>query len=252
MKIILPPSETKVSGGKAGPLSLSGLAFPQLTSIREHLVAAVELLSEDAEEATRVLKLGPKQSGEVLRNRELRTSATMPAIERYTGVLYDAIGYSELASGERRFLGDHTLIQSALFGIVSAKDHIPAYRLSYNSAVLGRGHTLKKLWHVETSSALNAMRGLILDLRSGGYADLGPISMRDAVLTLSVMTRAQDGSLRALNHFNKKGKGEVVRSIAQLGHSYSHPEELVEGLRSVGLEISITGPNKMQLITDSL
>ena len=48
-------------------------------------------LSRNRETSIRALKLGPKQAAEVDRNRAIRRSPTMPALERYTGVLYDAL-----------------------------------------------------------------------------------------------------------------------------------------------------------------
>ena len=54
----------------------------------------------------------------------------------------------------------------------------------------------------------------MLDLRSEGYADLAPLPARDNVFYVRVVTRGADGAVRALNHFNKKGKGEFLRTLA--------------------------------------
>ncbi|WGD36608.1 peroxide stress protein YaaA [Lysinibacter sp. HNR] len=249
MKIILPPSETKVSGGTASSLSIEELSFPRLTHLRKQVLEAVTVLAEDHPESLRVLKLGPKQGSEVQRNRDLLTSPTMPAIERYTGVLFDAIGVSTLSPQQRQFLDSHVLIQSALFGIITANDHIPAYRLSHNSSVFGRGRPLKNLWRAESAKVFDDMEGMILDLRSGGYTTLAPLPRRDGVLSLTVVTRGSDGSLRALNHFNKRGKGEIVRSIVQLGEVFSQPQDLIAGLNGVGHEVSLLDPYTLQFIT---
>ena len=80
MLILLPPSETKRPGGEGAPWDASRLAFSELTPIRESVIDALVRLSDDPDAAAKVLKLGPKQRGEIETNRSLRTSPTMPAI----------------------------------------------------------------------------------------------------------------------------------------------------------------------------
>ena len=87
MKILLPPSETKRTGGRPRPLDVAGLALPALAPQREAVVDALVALSADADDARRVLKLSDRQLADVDHNRMLRTAATMAAVDRYTGVL---------------------------------------------------------------------------------------------------------------------------------------------------------------------
>ena len=87
------------------------------------------------------LKLGRTQASEVDRNRALTSSPTMPALDRYTGVLYDALDAPTLAPAAREFAGRHVLWHSARFGPVGALDLVPAYRLSHDSRLTG--HPLK-------------------------------------------------------------------------------------------------------------
>ncbi|HUG51828.1 MAG TPA: peroxide stress protein YaaA, partial [Terrimesophilobacter sp.] len=91
MKILLPPSETKRPGGTGAPLDLAALALPRLHEKREQVAAALVALSADPSRAQRVLKLSDRQRGDVDSNRMLRTAPTMAAVDRYTGVLYDAL-----------------------------------------------------------------------------------------------------------------------------------------------------------------
>ena len=96
MKILLPPSETKRSGGDGAPLDLGALALPGLGAKRHEVIDALVDLAGDEEHARKVLKLSPKQAGDVAHNRMLRSAATMPAVDRYTGVLYDALDAGSL------------------------------------------------------------------------------------------------------------------------------------------------------------
>lgn len=105
------------------------------------------------------------------------------------------------------------LIQSALFGLIRASDDIPAYRLSFDSRVPGFA-PLKKEWPSRSESILASHEGLILDLRSEGYAALAPVPERNNAFFVRAVGRTPDGTLRQLNHFNKKGKGVFVRTFA--------------------------------------
>ncbi|GAB2823655.1 peroxide stress protein YaaA [Alpinimonas psychrophila] len=222
MLILLPPSETKRDGGEGAPLDLATLSFSSaLTGTRKRILSATVALAKHPTESAKVLKLSAKQMFEVERNRTLMTSPTMPAIDRYTGVLFEALGAGTLPHASRAFLGSHTFIQSALLGPIGGLDMIPAYRLSFDSRLPKlEGSPLKKVWAVPAGKALSEAIGvrsgrhLVLDLRSEGYADLAPLPAVGNVFYVRVVTRGADGAVRALNHFNKKGKGEFLRTLA--------------------------------------
>ncbi len=258
MKILLPPSETKVSGGAAGPLNLAGLAAFSLTGSarsallrqRSQLVDAVVTLAAKPDECRRALRLGATQHAEIERNRQLRRSATMPAIARYTGVLFDAIGLSSLDTAETAYLHRHVVIQSALFGAILAGDHIPAYRLSHNSQVFGPGKTLASWWaqtpHPLTPAEPNDSE-LLLDLRSKAYRALGPLPASTPHIVLEFLSRGSDGTLRPLSHFNKQAKGHLVRELANRRLLATDPEQLLAALSELGYAVRRTGEHSAQL-----
>ncbi len=215
MLILLPPSETKRAGGAGAPLDLTALALPQLAPSRESVVSALVALSADQDEAARVLKLGATQRGEVAVNAALRDAPTMAAVDRYTGVLYDALGAASLPPAARRWLGAHVFLHSAPFGPVGALDAIPAYRLGASTSLPGVP-ALRRLWAAEVTAALSALQPrFILDLRSEAYVALGPVPSGVASRYVRVVSEASDGAVRALNHFNKHTKGALVRRLAE-------------------------------------
>ena len=224
MLILLPPSETKRDGGEGAPLEQllaeSAMSFPELNAIRKRVASAVVSMAKKPKLCAEVLKLSPKQMGEVDRNKVVKTSPTMPAIDRYTGVLYDGLTASNLPAEAREFLASNVMIQSALLGPVGALETIPAYRLSFDSKLPGlAAGTLKKAWAEAGAKALakklEAEPQLVLDLRSEGYSALTPLAPAPNTVYLRVVTKGENGQLRALNHFNKKGKGEFVRALAK-------------------------------------
>lgn len=211
MLILLPPSETKRAGGAGRALDLASLALPSLREPRERVTDALIELSADEDAAARVLKLSARQRGEIGVNRALRTAPTMAAIDRYTGVLFDALEPSTMDAASRRWLGGHALIHSAPFGPIGALDRIPAYRLAAGAALPGLP-PLRRVWAEAVTSALAAASPrFVLDLRSEAYEALGPVPAG----TSSAYVRIVDDGGRALNHFNKHTKGLLVRRLAQ-------------------------------------
>ena len=214
MLVLLPPSETKRDGGAEGSvLDLAALSFGSLTPQRSAAIAALRKLSRSVEESTVALGLGPKQRFEIDRNRALHSSPTMIAMDRFTGVLFEGLATETLDDNARDWLARNVVVHSALFGLVGAGDAIPAYRLSHDSKL--PGVALRKHWSAAISEALALHDGLVLDLRSEAYANLGPAPA--GALYLRVVTDGPNGQKRALNHFNKKGKGEFVRALAVAG-----------------------------------
>lgn len=232
MLILLPPSETKRDGGDAPRLDVTSLAFPKLAPERRAVVTALRELARDDAESARALKLGPQQSHELVRNRSFTTSPTMPAIDRFTGVLFDGLDAQSLSATERSFAGEHVLIHSALLGPVSALDSVPAYRLSHNSRL--PGVSLRSHWAGPVAAQIAAHDGLVLDLRSEGYAALGPRPQREHSVFVRVVSEGSDGRRRALNHFNKKAKGEFTRAVLQQGAVFDTVDDAIDGARSVG------------------
>ena len=97
---MLPPSETKRAGGDGPAMELALLGSGELNPLREALVGELIDLAADPETCRRALGISAAQDAEIGRNAALRTSATMPAIHRYTGVLYDALDFGSLRAAE--------------------------------------------------------------------------------------------------------------------------------------------------------
>ncbi|GAA5211280.1 YaaA family protein [Microbacterium kyungheense] len=247
MLILLPPSETKRPGGTGRAFDAAGIALPVLAPQRAAVMDALIALSTDEDAAARVLKLGPKQWGEVAVNAALRAAPTMPAVDRYTGVLYDALGAASLSSASRRWLGGHVLIHSAPFGPVGALDGIPAYRLGAGTSLPGVP-ALRRLWADAVSSALAEHRPrFVLDLRSEAYVALGPLPDGIPARYVRVVSEGPDGAVRALNHFNKHAKGALVRLLAQERPRISSAAGLVRWADAAGLRVRESGAGELEL-----
>ncbi|MGL4339310.1 MAG: YaaA family protein [Rhodoglobus sp.] len=237
MLILLPPSESKRDGGQHGTvLSLASLGFETLTSPRAATLAALRRLSRSVGESMRALALGPTQRFEVDRNRALVSSPALPALERYTGVLYDAVDVTSFSADQRAFADRHLVIHSALFGLLRGSDHIPAYRLSHNSTLPGL--SLRRQWGPAITSALADQRSLVLDLRSESYVALGPAPA--GVCTIRMVSEDDRGRRVALSHANKVAKGLFVRVLVQAGIEHKTVESLLDWARAGGIRLERT------------
>lgn len=246
MLILLPPSETKRDGGDpARPLSLEALSFPSLTVPRTRALAALRRLSR-TRGAAAALKLGPTQARELERNAQLDIGPTMPALDRFDGVLYEGLDAPTLPMAARSFASSHLAVSSALFGLVGADDPIPAYRLSPDSRLPRT--PLKPLWAAPVSGVLSAHPGLILDLRSEAYAALGPAPRREESWYLRVVSEGEDGRRRALNHFNKKGKGELTRALLLAGIEHPDAASLLDWAATAGIRLEPGSPGELTLV----
>ena len=212
MIVLLPPSETKRVGGDGPPLNLRSLGCPQLRPLREALVAELVELAADPAASRQALGISESQTAEIERNATLRNSPTLPAIHRYTGVLYDALDFASFRAAEAARGRARLAVGSALFGLLRADDRIPAYRLSAGAKLPGKPG-LPVRWRPVLEPVLTdlASRELIVDLRSGAYAGLGRIP---GAVGVDVIAEQPDGRRTVVSHFNKAHKGRLARVLA--------------------------------------
>ncbi|MCP1386599.1 peroxide stress protein YaaA [Corynebacterium sp. TA-R-1] len=247
MLIVLPPSETKAPGGEPDGLACS---FPALNPVRTSLLDA--LSSSPVERMMAELKIPVGKRAEAEENLHLRTAPVMPAIFRYTGVLYDALDASSLSDDSLQ----HLAIGSALFGLVRAGDMIPRYRVSGGSKLAGR--TMRSWWGTSVSEALAGAaeeHGLIVDLRSGAYQQLGPVPAGVPCATVRVENVLADGTRKVVSHFNKHYKGELARDLALLaGREGGAPgvrdaDELADAASEAGFDVEVRGDELTLLVS---
>jgi cytoplasmic iron level regulating protein YaaA (DUF328/UPF0246 family) len=242
--VLLPPSETKADGGDGPPLDLAALTAPELTAVRTELVEALVKLAADVPASRAALGLSPKQDDEIARNAALWTSSTMPAVHRYTGVLYDALDVGSMTRAQRARAGRRLAVGSALLGLVSAEDPIPAYRLSAGSQLPGLP-TPRSLWKPALSPVLAAVDDLVVDLRSGSYAALAPVA---GAVTVEVLSERPDGTRSVVSHFNKAHKGRLARLLALTTAEPSDVVGLRRLLRRAGLHVEHDGGTRLTLV----
>jgi cytoplasmic iron level regulating protein YaaA (DUF328/UPF0246 family) len=237
--VLLPPSETKRDGGDGPPLRLDALSSPELGPLRAALVDELIELAADRPAARRALGISAAQDGEIDRNAALLNAPSMPAIERYTGVLYDALDVESLRGAAASRARARLAVGSALFGLLRAEDAVPAYRLSAGSKLPG-GATLASRWRpvLEPVLAQMAADELIVDLRSGSYAALGRLP---GAVDVDVVAEHDDGRRTIVSHFNKAHKGRLARVLASSRSEPNDAAAVAALARRAGLRVERKG-----------
>lgn len=236
MLILLPPSEGKTPGRRGRPLDLASLSFPSLSAHRAQLLAALQAVSARAD-APAVLGVSERLRADLDRNATLTSAPTLPAIECYSGVLYDALAAADLDGPARRRLHRRVVIVSALYGAVRPRDRIAAYRLSMSVNLPGIG-PLAAAWRPWLRDPLRAAAGsgLIVDCRSSTYAAAW-------VPAGELAQRWVQVSVRGATHTAKHTRGLVTRALCESAATPRTPHDLAEALRE-GFAPAIEPPQR--------
>lgn len=247
--ILLPPSEGKSSGGRGPAWAPGSMSFPELDERRTQVAAALaRAVGGSTAAAGRLLGVkGAALEAAVAADVSVLTSPTRPAIERYTGVLYDALDAASLPARERRRLRSQVGIVSALWGLVQPGDPIPDYKLKMG-ATLPRLGRLSTWWRPAVTGALAPfVEGRVVwDLLPGEHAAAwapalpgsGAPGAPKALLTVRFLDEGPPAGgerrFTTVNHWNKLLKGALVRHVltTQLTDpdgltSFAHPEGYV-------------------------
>lgn len=212
--ILLPPSESKTVPATGAPLDLAALDLPALTPDRQDLA---DLLAEVSArpDALDVLGVGPSLADDVARNRSLRTAPAGPALQIYSGVLYDALDADSLSDAARRVADESLLVISALWGAVRPTDRIPAYRLSMGSTLPGVGK-MSTWWKPRLTPVLDelAAEEIVVDCRSSAYAAAWKAPAPRTV-TVRVEQQRADGKRTVVSHHAKHTRGLVAHDLCE-------------------------------------
>ncbi len=223
LAILLPPSEGKAEGGrtprwKAG----SGTFGSALRRPRAEVVAA--LLAAKGGDAKLLGVSGQHLARAQESNRELDGAPTVPACERYTGVVWGQLSPDTLSAKARTRAVDSVVVVSGLLGLVGFDDPVPDYRVKMGASLKPMGK-LSTWWRDPLSTTLNtrlAGRHVIDLLPNEHRAAWAPSdSMREHVVVSFI-----EKSGKVAGHDAKAAKGLLAR------HLLEKPGDPMEALRS--------------------
>jgi len=152
--ILLPPSEGKAESGKTGTrfTETSGTFGKSLGKQRREVVAALKQVRGGSPKLLGVS--GAHLTRAQQANLAVHGAKTLPASQRYTGVVWDHLDLASLPLATQKIAAKNIIIISGLLGLVTAGDPTPDYRLKIGASLAPLGK-LSSWWRDEISNALN-------------------------------------------------------------------------------------------------
>lgn len=185
--VLLPPSEGKTVGGDKKPLS-------DIHPVTQTLLD--EIKTKDPEK----LYSARKQEAAKL-NANVKSAPSMPAIKRYSGVVYKALDYDSLTN--KKWVDTHVRIISGLFGLITPQTLLPNYKLPITKL------SAAKKWHDSITSALK--KSFVIDLLPKAHKKA--VSYENGVKIAFTLMR--NGKTVSAGHAGKTIKGMFVRWMAK-------------------------------------
>ena len=191
-------------------MDLARLSHAGLTDHRRTVLEALTKVSAHPD-APATLGVGPRLVAEVAANTRLAEAPTARAAEVYTGVLYSAAGLAGLEGAGRAASERRVRIVSALWGVLTPEDVVPAYRLSMGTNLPGVG-PLARAWRPHLAAALadDARERVVVDCRSAAYAAAwSPPSGGPGWVSVRVV----DAAGKVVSHHAKHTRGVLARHL---------------------------------------
>ncbi len=203
MIVLVPPSEGKVKIRKPRDLKFEDTDFP----LMEEVGQVVRLLSLINDEDIRSIYGTSKQKALIFhrQNQDVMNSRVWPAIERYSGVVYEHINWPTLSEEAKVYMGKNIRIFSGLFGMVTPQTLIPDYKLKMNVM------SLQYHWRPILTEIL-AKENLIIDLLPQVHRKA--YDSKDNVVEVEFVVMSK-GKKKTAGHYGKAVKGEFIRYMAE-------------------------------------
>ena len=218
--ILLPPSRGVREGGDASVTwKDTDLADGEVGAARRRVIAAArKLRGQDLADAIGGTSAVPDARRML---DEVHRAPTMPAVERYAGVVYEHLDVASLSAAARGRAHERVLVPSALFGPLRGGDPIPAYRLLMLATLPDPVGRLASFWrpHVATRlEELLAPDGTVVDLLSSEYAAAVPAAARRGRHWVTVDFVDASGR-KVPGTIGKQRKGSLVRALLAAGEA---------------------------------
>jgi cytoplasmic iron level regulating protein YaaA (DUF328/UPF0246 family) len=227
--VLLPPSEGKAEGGQARTKWTpdSGVFGNSLGDYRG--MVANRLSAVKGGDA----KLLGVKGAHLIRaqeaNQSLMGSPTLPAWQRYTGVVWDHLDLASFGAPQRTAILQRIFVPSGLMGIVRADDPVPDYRLKMGARLTPFG-LMSTWWRDDLTEALAlaAKKKVVVDVLPQEHRSA--ISFSGLPQHVQVDLVSKKGSVVG-GHNAKAAKGLLVRHLFTSGQSlersvasFDHPE----------------------------
>ena len=217
MRILLPPSEAKTTGGRGRPVGSGTLSGPLAEPRRLMLDALATLVDADPAAAAAALALPRGVADEALAvNRGVSASRTTAALRRYAGVVYEGLGFDAMSPQVQRLAARGVLIFSGLWGVLRGDEPVPAYRVPAKAVLPGIG-VAGTFWRPRLDEVLPALLGrdMVVDLRSSDYAAMWRprAALAERVIAVRVLSPLPRGGYGVISYNSKLAKGRLAAAL---------------------------------------
>lgn len=228
--ILLPPSEGKADGGdpKASWDPHSGTFGSVFGDFRVDVIRA--LAQQKGGSAALLGVSGKHLERAQLANRTLTASPTLPAWQRYTGVVWDHLDLASMTPAVRTKLLPRIVVPSGLAGLVSAADPLPDYRLKMGARLSPCG-VMSKWWRDDLTEAFTEFLAerTVIDLLPQEHRAAFDWSQLPTAIRVDLVSK-KGGTVGG--HNAKAAKGLLARhlllsqgnSIAPMVSAFKHSE----------------------------
>ena len=143
-------------------------------------------------------------------NKNIKTSKLLPAISRYSWVMYNYIDYTSLNQWWKKYFEENFLIFSGMYGILKAQDLIWNYKLPIETK------WLYTYWGTQITDLLNNLKvDYIVDLLPASYAKMVDFKTIETKIVRINFFHTKEGKLKKISHGVKKIKWEYIKNICK-------------------------------------
>lgn len=238
--VLLPPSEGKAPGGDGPAWDPGSGAFGALARARKEVVRELLRAARSGELLGALDGTEPHRRAAVAIDKAVKTCPTLPALQRYSGVLCSFLDAPSLPKAARA-RADGFVHVSGLAGLAAGADPLPDYSLPIGLRLPALGG-LAAWWKPHLSPVLDdhVRDAVVWDLLPGAHAsawkDGGTYAQRWRVRVLS---EAPDGKRTTVSHDNKSTKGLLARELAR--EPVAGPAGLSAWAKANGLLVEVDG-----------
>lgn len=231
MKILLAPAETKIDGGDFQPYASQNFYFQEFNDLRDEVVTSYEEFLKKSSLEELSFWFGLKNIKECEKySTAVTKKPTMKAIQRYTGVAFDALSYESLLKEQQKYCDENVVLFSNLFGPLRADDKIPDYKYK-QGAKLPNIDVINR-YKIAIKDTLDQYLGdEVIDLRAGFYDKFYKSSSSTIIFKF-----LKDG--KVVSHWAKHYRGKIVRVLAK--HNIQSFDDLmkleIDGLKLVEIQ----------------
>ncbi len=220
MKILFSPSEAKNPTSTGDIFSKNSFIFPNLFEARKNILLQYKDYIANASQEDLIKLFGTKKQNVIdYYTNNIFKQNTSKVINRYSGVAFEYLKYSNLKEKEKKYIDKNVLIFSNLFGPILAGDSgLPDYKLKQGAKI--NNLNIEKYYNENFSKELDEFLkdDDILDLRAGFYEKFYKINK--PYITMKFVKND-----KVVSHWAKAYRGIILNLLAK-NHIQSFDELL--------------------------